>query len=635
MSEKDIKQAYSILETYNGENNQILYYKILNNKKQIVLKEFDINYILTNHLYETQHINKTVNISGELTEHLVKKYDLDFEPTKIKITRIIGELGGSYHCYVQYRKSVEPQLMYVKKKYILNELFNKNFEEYDINFNTFDEITKPLNRKLKEHQKSAVKFLLTNKKCILADSQGLGKTTSAIVAAIGGGFKKILVITTASLKTTWRKEIEIYEDKDNIRVINGSNWDGSKKFTITNYDIIQKFYEVPMEPVFEEQIIYGKNGETEILRVPVMVKSKSTGKMVQKMQKSRKKGKIMECLRNSPLFLNKFDCVIIDEAQKLSNNTSIRYKTIDDFLKKAQPQAIFLLSGTPLTNRPYNLYNILKLIGAEITKDYKYFITRYCDGKTFSLRDGREITTSNGASNLNELREKIKHLYIRRLQSDIPGMVNKTILTKEYDLTEKQQEIYNKLWQEYLDAQDEEKALESENYRQLVEGGIVRQFLAKEMTQHTIEEVDEIIDYGEKVIVFCTYKEEMEIFKKHYGNKCVLHNGEMTTKQKDKSVNEFMNNPKVMVFIGQIISASVGLTLTIANRLIFNSYSWVAADNLQAQDRIYRLTQTRDVTCQYNLFTDSISQDMFEKVMRKELIMNETIKSENEKDIRY
>lgn len=989
MTENDIRKAYDIINDYNGENNQILYYKILNNKKQIVLKEFDVNYILTNYQYETQHINKTVNISGELTEHLIKKYELDFSPTKIKITKIIGELGGSYHCYVQYRKSVEPQLMYIKKKFILNELYDTNYEDLEINFDVFDEKTKHLDRKLKDHQKSAVKFLLTNKKCILADSQGLGKeqdvdtltptpngfvrmgdlrigddifgcdgniyqvegifpqgekdiyeieftdgsktncglehlwfvkdktafsrkqdwkimslkeilergieystktskikrhkykyripicqcvnfkeqkhfidpyllgicigdaslgnggivmsipefenetlikiqklinddykltsykggtcdryrisqkvkkgenlyykeikrlglnihgnnkfipneykfdskenrikllrglmdsdgyitkknnkisfsnkslklckdvielvqslgglatlhkyirnknnsktsieymvsikieicpfslkrkcerytittnhrkylvksiknvkfshksqavcikvnspdhsyltnnyivthnTTSAIVAAIGGGFKKILIITTASLKTTWKKEIELYEDGNEITVINGSNWDGSKKFTIANYDIIQNFYEVPMEPVFEEQIIIGKNGAIETLRVPVMVKSKSTGKMVQKMQKSRKKEKIMECLRNSPLFLNKFDCVIIDEAQKLSNNTSIRYKTIDDFLKRSQPQAVFLLSGTPLTNRPFNLYNILKLIGAEITKDYKYFITRYCDGKTFRLKDGREITTANGASNLNELREKIKHLYIRRLQSDIPGMVNKTILTREYDLTLEQQDVYNKLWQDYLDAQDEEKAVESENYRQLVEGGIVRQYLAKEMTQHTIEEVDEIIEYGEKVIVFCTYKEEMEMFKKHYGNKCVVHNGEMTTKQKDKSVNEFMNNPKVMVFIGQIISASVGLTLTVANKLIFNSYSWVAADNLQAQDRIYRLTQTRDVTCQYNLFTDSVSQDMFEKVMRKELIMNETIKSENEKNIRY
>lgn len=631
MNELDIKEAYKILETYKGDNNQIKYYKILNDKHQIVLKEFDVHYILANYDYETQYLNKIVNISGELSEHLVEKYDLDFTPTKLKITKIIGEMGSSYHCYAQYRQSVEPQLMYIKKRYILNELHDVNYEDLEVNFDEFDKKTEPLNRKLKEHQKSAVKFLLTNRKCILADSQGLGKTTSAIVAALAGKFQKVLIITTASLKSTWQKELKLYEDDDNINVINGSNWDGSKKFTITNYDIIQNFYEVPMEPVFEEQTIIGVNGQVEILRVPVMVKSKSNGKLVQKMQKSRKKAKIQECLKNSPLFLNKFDCVIIDEAQKLSNNTSIRYRTINDFLKRADVKAVFLITGTPLTNKPFNLYNILKLIDADITQDYKYFVKRYCGGKTFRLRDGREITTSDGATNLNELREKIKHLYIRRLQSDIPGMVNKTILTKEFDLTKEQQETYNKLWQEYLDAQDEEKAIESENYRQLVEGGIVRQYLAKQMTKHTIDEVDELIDYGEKVIVFCTYKEEMELFKKHYGNKCVIHNGEMTVKQKDKSVDEFMNNPKVMVFIGQIISASVGLTLTVAKHLIFNSYSWVAADNLQAQDRIYRLTQTRDVTCQYNLFTDSISQDMFEKVMRKELIMQETIKSENEK----
>lgn len=631
MNELDIKEAYDILESYKGDNNQILYYKILNDKHQIILKEFDVNYILNNFDYETQYLDKIVNISGELTEHLIQKYDLNFTPTKLKITKIIGEMGSSYHCYAQYRKSVEPQLMYIKKRYILNELHKVNYEDLDVDFDEFDKKTESLNRKLKEHQKSAVKFLLTNRKCILADSQGLGKTTSAIVAALAGKFQKVLIITTASLKSTWQKELKLYENEDNINVINGSNWDGSKKFTITNYDIVQNFYEVPMEPVFEEQTIIGVNGQIEILRVPVMIKSKSNGKLVQKMQKSRKKAKIQECLKNSPLFLNKFDCVIIDEAQKLSNNSSIRYRTINDFLKRSNVEAVFLLTGTPLTNKPFNLYNILKLIDADITKDYKYFIKRYCGGKTFRLKDGREITTSDGATNLNELREKIKHLYIRRLQSDIPGMVNKTILTKEFDLTTKQQETYNKLWQEYLDTQDEDKVIESENYRQLVEGGIVRQYLAKEMTKHTIEEVDELIDYGEKVIVFCTYKEEMELFKKHYGNKCVIHNGEMTVKQKDKSVDEFMNNPKVMVFIGQIISASVGLTLTVAKHLIFNSYSWVAADNLQAQDRIYRLTQTRDVTCQYNLFTDSISQDMFEKVMRKELIMQETIKSENEK----
>jgi SNF2 family DNA or RNA helicase len=143
--------------------------------------------------------------------------------------------------------------------------------------------------------------------------------------------------------------------------------------------------------------------------------------------------------------------------------------------------------------------------------------------------------------------------------------------------------------------------------------------------------VDEKIEDGERVIIICTFTEEINELKKYYGNKCVVYDGKMSLKQKDKAEYEFMNNPKVKVFIGQIIACSVGLTLTAAHTLVFNSYSWVAADNLQAQDRIYRLNQTQDVTCIYQLFNDSISQNMFDKVMRKEVIMNETIKSENEK----
>lgn len=631
MNVKEAQKAYDILKTYNGNNNQILYYKKLYENKQLILKEFDIEYINGNFDYETKEYNKVVGISSDFGKRLQEKYELDFTPEKILITKIIGEMGNSYHCYVQYRKSVNPKLMYVSKRCILNQLSDIDYNSLDVDFSVYDKKTEHLNRKLKEHQKSAVKFLLSYKKCILADQMGLGKTTSAIIASLAGNYKKILIITTASLKSTWKREVKLYVDEEDIQIIKGSEWDGSKKFTITNYDIVQNFYEVPMEPVFEEQTIVGNNGKVEVLKVPVMVKSKSNGKLVQKMQKSRKKDKIKECLANSPLFLNQFDCVIIDEAQKLSNNTSIRYRVIEDFLKRSNPDAIFLVTGTPLTNRPYNLYNILKLIDADITKDYQYYVQRYCDGKTFKLKDGKEITTRNGASHLNELREKIKHLYIRRLQSDIPGMVQKSVITREYDLTDEQKEIYDKLWDEYVTAQNDREPEETEQYKQLVEGSIVRQYLAKEMAKHTIDEVDDYIEYGEKAIIFCTYREEMEIFRKHFGKKCVVYDGTMSVKQKDNAEYEFMNNPKVKVFIGQIIAASVGLTLTISNRLWFNSYSWVAADNLQAQDRIYRLTQTRDVTCQYQLFTDSISKNMFDKVMYKELIMNETIKSENDK----
>jgi SNF2 family DNA or RNA helicase len=210
-------------------------------------------------------------------------------------------------------------------------------------------------------------------------------------------------------------------------------------------------------------------------------------------------------------------------------------------------------------------------------------------------------------------------------------MVNKEIETRYYDLTPSQMNRYNELWEEYLKAQEEQGNDNSEDYRQLVEGILVRQYLAKEMTSNTIQLVDEKLEDGEKVIIVCTFSEEIDILKKYYGYKCVVYDGKMTLKQKDKAEYEFMNNPKIKVFIGQIIACSVGLTLTAAHTLVFNSYSFSSAENKQAEDRIYRLNQKNDVTCIYQLFNDSISQRMFDLVTRKQIISNNVIKSENEK----
>lgn len=627
----NIKKAYDILRNYQGSNKQILFYQKLNKYHELQITDFAIKYIIQNENYKTKHVNKIVKISADFGILLRDKYSIDFAPKVLFINDIIGEINNSYHCYAQYRKSVPLQLMYVNKNYILSPIENDSNIEKAIDFDKYDNLTSNIGRSLKDHQKTAVNFLLSHKKCILADSQGLGKTASAIIASLEGGFDKILIITTKSMKTTWKKEIEYYVSSDNIAIISGSTWIGNKKFTIINYDIMKNFYHVPEEPVREQrkEIIDGKI----ITRVvPVMIKDKRTGELVPKMKKSMRKSKIEKAISESVLFKSNFDCIIIDEVQKLSNNKSTRYKTIYDFLKKSHPKSIFLLTGTPLTNRPLNLYRILMLIDAEITKDYKYYCKRYCNGREITLKkNNKTIMLNNGASHLDELREKIKHLYIRRLQSEIPGMVNKSIFTKYYNLDDRQKQEYNKLWNDYVKSQEENGNYDSESYRQLVEGIIVRQYLAKEMAKNTIDLADDQIEYGIKVIIVCTFQDEISIFKNYYKEKAVVYDGKMSIKEKDEAVTKFMSDPSVMVFIGQIIACGVGLTLTSSNFLIFNSYSWVAADNLQVQDRIYRLTQTKDVTCIYQLFTDSISQHMFEKVMQKELIMNATIKSEQEK----
>lgn len=631
MKVNDVEKAYEIIKNYNGKNNFLLYlkYKITNNKD--VLSEYDIQYILNNYDFEPYIVNRVVKISTVLGRKLTEKYDIDFIPEKIKIGSVIGEMGNSLHCYIQYRQSVNPVLAYVNKNDILNPLETVTTENIDVDFDYYDNISKD-GRKIKELQKEGIKFLLANKKCILADSMGCGKTTQSIVSAMASKSKKILIVTTASLKTNWKRELMLYNDETDIQILNGSkDTITNKKYIIANYDILSYYYEVPMETVYRTEIISNSKGETEELRYPVMIKSKTNGQMVEKKKKTIRKDIIKECLKNSPLFLNEFDCVIIDEAQKLSNNTSSRYMVLSDFLKRSKPNYVFLLTGTPLTNKPINLYHILKLIDAPICRDYRYYVNRYCDARTFRLKSGKEITTTNGATNLEELREKIKHLYIRRLLTEMTDMVDKHIITKYYDLSDKQTNEYRRLWQEYTEAQAEQGNYESEQYRQLVEGMLVRQYLAKEMVSNTIELVDQLLEEDGKVIIACTFTDEIEAFKKYYKDKAVVYDGKMLPKQKDKAENEFKNNPKVRVFIGQIIAAGVGLNLVVANKMVFNSYSWVAADNAQIEDRIYRLTQKKDVTCIYQLFNDSISQHMYETVMNKKHMMDTIIKSEQNK----
>ena len=618
MKINDVDKAYEILKTYNGTNNQIKYYQYMYSKNSIVLKEFDINYILNNYDYSPKTINKIVKVSDIFGKKIQEKYELDFTPEKVKITTIIGEMGDSYHCFLQFRQSIPPKLFYLNKKYILNPLETIDYSKIDIDFNQFDKKTEHLGRKLKALQKEGVKFLLSNKKCILADGMGSGKSIQSIVASICTNVDKILIICPASVKSTWKRELRYYVDEKDITIVNGNNWGETTKFTIINYDILDNFYTVPTENVIEEVVTKDENNN-------------SITKIVTKTKKSTKKAVIEECMKNSRLFQENFGCVIVDEVHRMVNNKSIRYQVIDDLFKRTRPPFRFLLTGTPMTNKPMNLYYILKLIDAEVTDDYRFYVKRYCGGKEMKLRTGKKILIANDATNLDELKEKIKHVYIRRLLSQMSDMVKKNIEVKEYDLNEKQTIRYNELWDEYVKAQEEKGNNDSEAYRQLVEGTIVRQYLAKEMIPNTIHLAEEIIDNDEKVIISCTYTEEVNELKKYFGKIAVVYDGKMTSKQKDKSEYEFMNNPKIKVFIGQIDSASVGLTLTAATKLIFNSFSFSSHVLKQMEDRIYRLTQTKDVTCYYQVFTDSVSQHVYNTVLKKELMANSIIKSEDEK----
>ena len=92
--------------------------------------------------------------------------------------------------------------------------------------------------------------------------------------------------------------------------------------------------------------------------------------------------------------MNKKSLIIIDEAHRLSNNTSIRYKIIKDLIKRGKPDSIYLATGTPITNNPQNLYCVLQFLDDPITNDWQYYMDRYCGAMKIPAKGEKEKYTN-------------------------------------------------------------------------------------------------------------------------------------------------------------------------------------------------------------------------------------------------
>lgn len=661
LSLDEINRSHRLLKEYNGENPYIISLK--NNVyvyKTKTLNNFECEFILRNYNKEPLFVNKLVSIIEWWGKKKQEDWDLEFIPSKLKITYYLGDTKDFYCFYCIYRRSQEKAVMcFAPKKAILTDFLTPDHNEMQIDFTQYNALS---GRIMMPYQEEAVKFLTAHSKAILASAMGSGKTFSAIVAALHGGYKHILIIAPASVKKTWEKELSLLVPKDDITIVNGSEWVDAR-FTIINYDILKNFYKIPKQKIHVKELNVNDKGDvvTEIKEKEIV---------------SRSHNIINNAMSDSQLFQSHFDLIIIDEAHRLSNTSSGRYKIISDFVKRAKPNGVFELTGTPITNRPINFFNLLKIIDCPLANDWEYYVTRYCDGKSFYKKNERNAHTAlylkkvkknswydltpaekdtlngilekkchkiwktDGSSNLDELQELLKPFYLRRMKEEFGNMVSKTVKVLHYNLTPEQREDYNSVWVEYRDSklenvssfEDGIKTIEeTEKYKKITEGVLLRQWLAHEMLTNTISLVKKCIKLGHKVVVFCSFDDEINTLKEEFGDITVKHNGKMTTKYKDKSVESFQNNPDIKVFIGNINSAGVGLTLTASDVAVFNSFSWVSGDNLQAEDRIHRLNQTKDCTVYYQVFTDTFYEEMLDKVRGKQDIIDNIIITENEK----
>jgi len=477
-------------------------------------------------------------------------------PQKVWVEKLLADKEKAYHIWGKVFESEELHDFWLPKVAIIKD---NSVKDVVIDYSKYS------HRPPLEHQKEAIQKLVENKKFILADDMGLGKTTSTIIAALESNSKKVLIICPATLKINWKREIENYSDKS-IYIAESKNFSTEADFVIINYDIIKNFHDPK------------KKNESQVLA-------------------------------------SNFDLVIIDEAHYIKNGTAQRTKLINDIVKNTE--RLWLLTGTPMTSRPIDYFNLLSIIDSPVAKNWMAYAIRYCSGYQFNV-GGRKIWNVTGASNLEELRDRTLGLTLRRLKENVLDLPDKIITPVYLRLKSK---LYENVMGEYYDwydkNPDESKSL-TVQFSKLTK---IRQIIADEKIEQTIELAENILEQDKKVIIFCNFTDSLNKITEHFGKAAVKLDGSMSKPNRQNSVDQFQDNPKIKVFVGNIKAAGVGITLTAAEAVIMNDLSFLPSDHAQAEDRAYRYGQKNNVLVYYPIFENTIEGIIYDILNNKKQVI--------------
>ena len=550
-------KAMSILESYEGGNNYILELK---RKSQVNRKFYPTRsqseYIINFHNKQPKVAKKWVILDTYFAQKLADDKLYTEIPQKVWVEKLLADKEKAYHIWGRVFENEELHDFWLPKAAIIKD---NSVKDVVIDYSKYS------HRPPLEHQKEAIQKLVENKKFILADDMGLGKTTSTIIAALESNSKKVLIICPATLKINWKREIENYSDKS-IYIAESKNFSTEADFVIINYDIIKNFHDPK------------KKNESQVLA-------------------------------------SNFDLVIIDEAHYIKNGTAQRTKLINDIVKNTE--RLWLLTGTPMTSRPIDYFNLLSIIDSPVAKNWLAYAVRNCQGYQFNV-GGRKIWNVTGASNLEELRDRTLGLTLRRLKENVLDLPDKIITPVYLRLKSK---LYENVMGEYYDwydkNPDESKSL-TVQFSKLTK---IRQIIADEKTQQTIELAENILEQDKKVIIFCNFTDSLNKIAEHFGKSAVKLDGSMSKPNRQNSVDQFQENPKVKVFVGNIKAAGVGITLTAAEAVIMNDLSFLPSDHAQAEDRAYRYGQKNNVLVYYPIFENTIEGIIYDILNNKKQVI--------------
>jgi len=414
-------------------------------------------------------------------------------------------------------------------------------------------------------QNKGVAFIERKKgRALLADEMGLGKTVQAIAwIQLHKDLKPVIILTPASAKPNWKTEIKMWTGREDVQILTGTkNYPITEPIIILNYDILPDWAEALKE--LNPQIL------------------------------------------------------IADEGHYFKSNSAQRTKAVKR-LAKGIPHVI-ITTGTPILNRPIEIYNAIKIIDPLLLPNYASFTRRYCNAKYNGF--GMDV---NGASNIPELHNiLVRTIMIRRLKVDVlPELPGKlfSFIPIELNNAKEYKEAEMNYIQWILKNKGPEAVLRAAGAEALSQTSALKQLAVKGKIDNAINWIEDFLESDQKLVLFAWHTEIVDKIHERFKDVAVKFNGSCSAKQKEEAKLAFQTDPKVKLFVGNIKAAGVAITLTAASNVAFIELPWTPGDLDQAIDRCHRIGQKDCVNVHYLLAENTIDERIAKILDKKREIL--------------
>ena len=466
----------------------------------------------------------------------------------------------------------------------------------------FEFKTKPF-----QHQIEGFEYGLKYDRWLLGDEQGLGKTKQVIDIAVAKKLQKsykhcLIICGVNGLKWNWLNEIHTHSNekgyilgwRKNKVGSNADKIEDVQKLLLNPDNISEYFLITNVESLRDEGIVSG----------------------------------LAELCKHSDIGI-----VAIDEIHKCKNPSSQQGKGI----LKVQSECRIAMTGTPLMNKPLDLYIILKWLGYEKHAFYS-FKNHYC---VFGGYGNYQVIDYK---NLDELREQLDEVMLRRRKDDVLDLPEKTYVDEYVEMTGKQEQVYKEISME-IKANIDKIKMQNNPLAELIRmrqatgyTGILSSTIKESAKLDRMEElVEEALENGKQVVIFSNWKQMTDAIYERLHKKYTLSviTGETKDELRQHNVREFQEG-RSKVIIGTIGAMGTGLTLTAGTVEIFLDEPWNRANKEQAEDRCHRVGTKENVTIYTLLCKNTIDERIHEIVYKKgamaDMLVDGKI-TENPKDV--